>query len=91
MRIVGVPKTIDNDVSGTVTTFGFDTAVNTAIEAIDKLHTTAESHDRVMVLEVMGRDAGFIALEIPKWLSLGLVVVIFVPGLSTWIPRYFLG
>src|SRR5215218_7923854 len=63
MKIVGVPKTIDNDVSGTVTTFGFDTAVNTAIEAIDKLHTTAESHDRVMVLEVMGRDAGFIALH----------------------------
>ncbi len=63
VRIVGVPKTIDNDVAGTVTTFGFDTAVQTAIEAIDKLHTTAESHDRVMVLEVMGRDAGFIALH----------------------------
>jgi 6-phosphofructokinase 1 len=63
MRVVGVPKTIDNDVSGTVTTFGFDTAVTTAMEAIDKLHTTAESHDRVMVLEVMGRDAGFIALH----------------------------
>lgn len=63
MRIVGVPKTIDNDVSGTVYTFGFDTAVQTAIEAIDKLHTTAESHDRVLVLEVMGRDAGFIALH----------------------------
>ena len=63
MKIVGVPKTIDNDVSGTVTTFGFDTAVNTAIEAIDKLHTTAESHDRVMIMEVMGRDAGFIALH----------------------------
>ena len=63
MRIVGVPKTIDNDVSGTVTSFGFDTAVNTALEAIDKLHTTAESHDRVIVLEVMGRDAGFIALH----------------------------
>lgn len=63
MRIVGVPKTIDNDVAGTVTTFGFDTAVQTAIEAIDKLHTTAESHDRVLVLEVMGRDAGFIALH----------------------------
>jgi 6-phosphofructokinase 1 len=63
MKIVGVPKTIDNDVSGTVTTFGFDTAVSTAIEAIDKLHTTAESHDRVMVMEVMGRDAGFIALH----------------------------
>jgi 6-phosphofructokinase 1 len=63
MNIVGVPKTIDNDVSGTVTTFGFDTAVNTALEAIDKLHTTAESHDRVMIMEVMGRDAGFIALH----------------------------
>ena len=63
MKIVSVPKTIDNDVSGTVTTFGFDTAVNTALEAIDKLHTTAESHDRVMVMEVMGRDAGFIALH----------------------------
>jgi 6-phosphofructokinase 1 len=63
MKIVGVPKTIDNDVSGTITTFGFDTAVNTAMEAIDKLHTTAESHDRVIVMEVMGRDAGFIALH----------------------------
>ncbi len=63
MKIVCVPKTIDNDVSGTITTFGFDTAVNTALEAIDKLHTTAESHDRVIVLEVMGRHAGFIALH----------------------------
>ena len=63
LHIVGVPKTIDNDVSGTVTTFGFDTAVHTALEAIDRLHTTAESHDRVMVIEVMGRHAGFIALH----------------------------
>jgi phosphofructokinase-like protein len=63
MKIVGVPKTIDNDVSGTVTSFGFDTAVNTALEAIDRLHTTAESHDRVIVMEVMGRDSGFIALH----------------------------
>jgi phosphofructokinase-like protein len=63
LKVVGVPKTIDNDVSCTITTFGFDTAVSTAIEAIDKLHTTAESHDRVMVLEVMGRHAGFIALH----------------------------
>jgi 6-phosphofructokinase 1 len=63
VKIIGVPKTIDNDVSGTVTTFGFDTAVNTALEAIDKLHTTAESHDRVIVMEVMGRQAGFIALH----------------------------
>jgi len=61
--IIGVPKTIDNDIGGTETTFGFDTAVNTATEAIDKLHTTAEAHHRVMVLEVMGRDAGFIALH----------------------------
>ena len=63
MKIVGVPKTIDNDVAGTNSTFGFDTAVNTAIDAIDKLHTTAESHDRVIVMEVMGREAGFIALH----------------------------
>lgn len=63
LRVVGVPKTIDNDVSGTITTFGFDTAVTTAMEAIDKLHTTAESHDRVIVVEVMGRHAGFIALH----------------------------
>ncbi len=63
LRVVSVPKTIDNDVSGTITTFGFDTAVTTAMEAIDKLHTTAESHDRVIVMEVMGRDTGFIALH----------------------------
>ena len=63
MKIVGVPKTIDNDLSATEVTFGFDTAVNTATDAIDKLHTTAESHHRVMVIELMGRDAGWIALE----------------------------
>ena len=63
LKIVGVPKTIDNDVGGTASTFGFDTAVSTAIDAIDKLHTTAESHDRVLVMEVMGRHAGFIALH----------------------------
>jgi 6-phosphofructokinase 1 len=63
LPIIGVPKTIDNDVSCTITTFGFDTAVTTALEAIDKLHTTAESHDRVFVMEVMGRDTGFIALH----------------------------
>jgi len=61
--VIGVPKTIDNDVGGTEVTFGFDTALDTATEAIDKLHTTAESHHRVMVLELMGRDAGFIALH----------------------------
>ena len=61
--IIGVPKTIDNDIGGTEMTFGFDTAVTTATEAIDKLHTTAEAHHRVMVLELMGRNAGFIALR----------------------------
>lgn len=61
--LVGVPKTIDNDISGTVITFGFDTAVNTARDALDKLHTTAESHRRVLVVEVMGRHAGWIALH----------------------------
>lgn len=63
LPVVGVPKTIDNDVSGTASTFGFDTAVATATDAIDKVHTTAESHERVMVVEVMGRHAGFIALN----------------------------
>lgn len=61
-HIVGVPKTIDNDLAATDQTFGFDTAVATATGALDKLHTTAESHHRVMVLEVMGRYAGWIAL-----------------------------
>lgn len=61
--MVGVPKTIDNDLSATDLTFGFTTAVETATEALDKLHTTAESHHRVMVVELMGRDAGWIALE----------------------------
>jgi len=63
INVVGVPKTIDNDLSGTDYTFGFDTAVNIATEAIDRLHTTAESHDRVIVVEVMGRHAGWIALH----------------------------
>ena len=63
MPVVGVPKTIDNDMGGTVITFGFDTAVSIATEAIDRLHSTAKSHDRVMVVEVMGRNAGFIALN----------------------------
>jgi len=61
--VVGVPKTIDNDLSGTDFTFGFDTAVNIAMEAIDRLHTTAESHHRVLVVEVMGRHAGGVALH----------------------------
>jgi len=62
LPVVGVPKTIDNDLSGTDYTFGFDTAVTIATEAIDRLHTTAESHNRVMVVEVMGRHAGWIAV-----------------------------
>ena len=62
LHVVGVPKTIDNDLSGTDYTFGFDTAVTIATEAIDRLHTTAESHNRVMVVEVMGRHAGWIAV-----------------------------
>ena len=63
VNVVGVPKTIDNDLSGTDFTFGFDTAVNVATDAIDRLHTTAESHHRVLVVEVMGRHAGWIALH----------------------------
>ena len=76
--VVGVPKTIDNDLGATDVTFGFDTAVHVATEAVDRLHTTAESHNRVMVVEVMGRNAGWIALHsglaggadvilIPEW------------------------
>ncbi len=63
LKVVGVPKTIDNDLDGTVITFGFDTAVSYATEAIDRLHTTAKSHGRIMIVEVMGRYAGWIALE----------------------------
>lgn len=63
LPVVGVPKTIDNDVGGTQATFGFDTAVSTATDALDKVHSTAESHGRVMVVEVMGRYAGWIALN----------------------------
>ncbi|PKK86391.1 MAG: 6-phosphofructokinase [Thermoplasmata archaeon HGW-Thermoplasmata-1] len=63
IKIIGVPKTIDNDLCGTDVTFGFDTAVSTATEAIDRLHSTAEAHNRVLVVEVMGRHAGWIATE----------------------------
>jgi 6-phosphofructokinase 1 len=62
MPVIGIPKTIDNDLGETNRTFGFDTAVSTATEALDKLHSTAKSHNRVMVVEVMGRDSGWIAL-----------------------------
>jgi ATP-dependent phosphofructokinase / diphosphate-dependent phosphofructokinase len=63
LRVVGVPKTIDNDLGATDYTFGFDTAVNIAMEAIDRLHTTADSHHRVLIVEVMGRHAGWIAFH----------------------------
>ena len=63
LRLIGVPKTIDNDLMGTDYTFGFDTAVMIATEAIDRLHTTAESHHRVLIVEVMGRYSGWIALH----------------------------
>ncbi len=63
LRVVGVPKTIDNDLDQTVVTFGFDTAVSFAVDCLDRLHTTAESHRRILVVEVMGRYAGWIALE----------------------------
>ncbi len=63
VKVVGVPKTIDNDLNATDYTFGFDTAVNIAMEAIDRLHTTAESHHRALIVEVMGRNAGWIALH----------------------------
>src|SRR6202050_5671141 len=63
VNVVGVPKTIDNDLSATDYTFGFDTAVNIAMEAIDRLHTTAESHHRALIVEVMGSSAGWIALH----------------------------
>ncbi len=63
VKLVGCPKTIDNDLSGTDQTFGFDTAVNVVSEAIDRLHTTAEAHQRVMIVEIMGRNDGFLTLE----------------------------
>src|SRR5258708_1588425 len=63
LKLIGLPKTIDNDLGGTDMTFGFDTAVQVATDAIDRLHTTAESHHRVLILEVMGRHAGWIALH----------------------------
>jgi phosphofructokinase-like protein len=63
LNVIGVPKTIDNDLSATEVTFGFDTALHTATDAIDKIHTTGEAHHRIMLVEVMGRDVGWIALQ----------------------------
>jgi ATP-dependent phosphofructokinase / diphosphate-dependent phosphofructokinase len=84
--IVGVPKTIDNDLSATDVTFGFRTAVNTATDAIDKIHTTAASHGRIMVIEVMGRDAGWIALEAGL---AGGADVILIPEISFRLEKVF--
>jgi len=80
--IIGVPKTIDNDLAATYVTFGFETAVDTATDAIDKLHSTAESHDRVMVVEVMGRYCGWIALHAGVAGSADVILIPRSP--STW-------
>lgn len=79
INVVGVPKTIDNDVANTDYTFGFDTAVSIATDAIDRLHTTAESHQRVMLVEVMGRNAGWIALQAGMAGGAHMVVIPEVP------------
>jgi 6-phosphofructokinase 1 len=84
MPVVGVPKTIDNDLASTVITFGFDTAVTTSTEAIDKLHSTASAHERVMVVEVMGRYAGWIAMN--SGIS-GSADVILIPEIPFRIER----
>jgi len=84
VNVVGVPKTIDNDVVGTDRTFGFDTAVNIATEAIDRIHTTAESHNRIMVIEVMGRHAGWIATE--SGLAGGADIIL-IPEKTTYISE----
>ena len=83
INVIGVPKTIDNDIFGTDFTFGFDTAVEIATEAIDRLHTTAESHHRILILEVLGRHAGWIALY--SGIAGGADVVI-IPEIKTKIP-----
>ncbi len=84
VHVVGVPKTIDNDLNATDYTFGFDTAVNIAMEAIDRLHTTAESHHRALIVEVMGRHAGWIALHAGM---AGGANVILIPELPFSIER----
>ena len=93
VNVVGVPKTIDNDLSGTDFTFGFDTAVNIAMEAIDRLHTTAESHHRVLVVEVMGRHAGWIALHAGMAGGANIVLIPEKPfdigTVCTWVEKRF--
>lgn len=73
--IIGIPATIDNDVAGTDETIGFDTAVNTALQAIDKIRDTAQSHDRIFLVEVMGRERGFIALEVGLTAGAGVILI----------------
>lgn len=79
MNVIGVPKTIDNDLDGTVITFGFDTAVSFSTECIDRLHSTAQSHGRIMIVEVMGRYAGWIALESGITSSADVVLIPEIP------------
>ena len=85
LQIVGIPKTIDNDLSATDYTFGFDTAVNIAMECIDRLHTTAESHNRVMVVEIMGRHAGWIAMEAGLAGGADVIIIPEVPVDINWV------
>ncbi len=91
LTVMGVPKTIDNDIYGTDITFGFDTAVTTATEAIDKLHTTASSHHRVMLLEVMGRYAGWIALQAGVAGGADVILIPEIPYQIDKVADYVLG
>jgi 6-phosphofructokinase 1 len=89
--IIGVPKTIDNDLYGTDVTFGFDTAVTTAAEAIDKIHTTASSHHRVMIVEVMGRYAGWIALYAGVASGADVILIPEIPYRLDKVCKYVIG
>jgi 6-phosphofructokinase 1 len=91
LTIVGVPKTIDNDLAGTDVTFGFDTAVTTAAEAIDKVHTTASSHQRVMIVEVMGRYAGWIALYAGAASGADVILLPEIPYKLDTVCQYVIG
>jgi 6-phosphofructokinase 1 len=85
LNVIGVPKTIDNDLSATDYTFGFDTAVNIAMEAIDRLHTTADSHHRVLIVEVMGRHAGWIAFHAGLAGGANLILIPEIPFDLDWV------
>lgn len=91
LTVIGVPKTIDNDLVGTDVTFGFDTAVTTATEAIDKVHTTASSHHRVMIVEVMGRYAGWIALYAGAAGGADVILIPEIPYRLDTVCRYVIG